>query len=192
MLKRLYDWTLSLAEHPRALWALAFVAFIESSVFPIPPDLLMIPMIVARPSRAFLIAGIAMVASVLGGMLGYYIGAVLFDSVGQPVLEFYGKTEYFEEFSHRYNEYGAWAVLIAGVTPFPYKVITILSGSTGLSLPVFILSSIVARGLRFFIVAGLLFYFGAPIREFIERRLGLMFTLFVVLLVGGFGLVKYL
>jgi len=192
MLKRLYDWTLSLAEHPRALWALAFVAFIESSVFPIPPDLLMIPMIVARPSRAFLIAGIAMVASVLGGMLGYYIGAVLFDSVGQPVLEFYGKTEYFEEFSHRYNEYGAWAVLIAGVTPFPYKVITILSGSTGLSLPVFILSSIVARGLRFFVVAGLLFYFGAPIREFIERRLGLMFTLFVVLLVGGFGLVKYL
>ena len=192
MIKRLYDWTISLAEHPHALWALAFVAFIESSVFPIPPDLLMIPMIVARPSRAFVIAGIAMAASVLGGMLGYYIGAALFDSVGQPVLEFYGKTDYFAEFSHRYNEYGAWAVLIAGVTPFPYKVITILSGSTGLSLPVFILSSIVARGLRFFVIAGLLCYFGAQIRDFIERRLGLMFTLFIVLLVGGFGLVKYL
>jgi len=192
MIRPLYNWTISLAEHPRALWALAFVAFIESSVFPIPPDLLMIPMIVARPSRAFVIAGVAMAASVLGGMMGYYIGAVLFDSVGQPVLEFYGKTDHFAEFSHRYNEYGAWAVLIAGVTPFPYKVITILSGSTGLSLPVFIVSSIIARGLRFFVIAGLLFYFGAPIRDFIERRLGLMFTLFVVLLVGGFGLVKYL
>ena len=192
MLRALYDWTISLAEHPRAIWALAIVAFIESSVFPIPPDLLMIPMIIAVPSRAFLIAGVAMVASVLGGMLGYYIGWGLFETVGQPVLEFYGKADKFEEFSHRYNEYGAWAVLIAGVTPFPYKVITILSGSTGLSLPVFILSSIIARGLRFFIIAGLLWKFGPPIRDFIEKRLGLMFTLFVILLIGGFIAVKYL
>lgn len=192
MIRKLYNWTISLAEHPRALWALALVAFVESSVFPIPPDILMIPMIVARPSRAFVIAGVAMVASVLGGMLGYYIGAVMFDSIGQPVLEFYGKTERFDEFATRYNEWGAWAVLIAGVTPFPYKVITILSGTTGLSLPVFILSSIIARGLRFFLIAALLWKFGTPIRDFIERRLGLVFTLFVVVFLGGFMMVKYL
>lgn len=192
MIRRLYDWTLGLAEHRYALVALALVAFLESSVFPIPPDLLLIPMILAAPSRAFLLAGICMAASVLGGMFGYWIGYSMFETVGRPVLEFYGKDAYFDEFSTRYNEWGAWAVLIAGVTPFPYKVITILSGFTGLSLPVFITASIIARGLRFFIVAALLWKFGAPIRDFIERRLGLMFTLFVILLVGGFFLVKYL
>ena len=192
MIRRLYDWTLSLAQSPYALWALAVVAFVESSVFPIPPDILMIPMIIAAPRRAFLIAGVCLVASVLGGLLGYYIGYGLFESVGKPVLDFYGKTEYFDEFKARYNEWGAWAVLIAGVTPFPYKVITILSGATNLSLPVFILASVIARGLRFFIVAALLWKYGAPIRDFIERRLGLMFTLFIVILLGGFLLVKYL
>ncbi len=192
MIRRLYNWTISLAEHPRAIWALAFVAFIESSVFAIPPDILMIPMIIARPNRAFVIAGVAMVFSVLGGLLGYYIGWGLFESVGRPVLEFYGKANQFDAFAVRYNEFGAWAVLIAGVTPFPYKVITILSGSTGLSLPIFIISSIIARGLRFFIIAGLLWKFGAPIRDFIERRLGLMFAIFVVILLGGFYAVRYL
>lgn len=192
MIRGLYDWTIRLADHPRALWALAAVAFVESSVFPIPPDVLMIPMILARPSRAWLIAAVALVASVLGGLLGYAIGALLFDSVGQPILAFYGKTEAGLEFARRFNDYGAWAVLIAGVTPFPFKVITIVSGWTGLGLPVFVAASIVARGLRFFVVAALLWQFGAPIRDFIERRLGLMFTLFVAILVGGFFLVKYL
>ncbi len=191
-MRRLYDWTLSLAESPHALWALAIVAFIESSVFPIPPDILMIPLIVARPRDAFKIAGIATVASVLGGMLGYWIGYGAFESIGRPVLEFYGKDAYFDEFAVKYNEYGAWAVLIAGITPFPYKVITILSGTTGLSLPVFILSSITARAFRFFIVAALLWKFGDPIREFIERRLGLVFTILLVLLFGGFYAVKFL
>ncbi len=192
MIRRLYDWTIALAEHPRALWALALVAFLESSVFPIPPDLLMIPMIIAAPHRAFLIAGVAVLSSVAGGLLGYYIGWGLFESIGRPVLEFYGKADSFAAFAERYNRFGPWAVLIAGVTPFPYKVITILSGSTGLSLPVFIVASIIARGARFFLIAALLWQFGAPIRDFIERRLGLMFTLFVVLLVGGFYVVKYL
>ncbi len=192
MIRSLYDWTLSLARHPHALWALAFVAFLESSVFPIPPDVLMIAMIVAAPSRAFVVAGVATVASVLGGLAGYWIGYGAFETVGRPVLEFYGKEDYFAEFQARYNEWGAWAVLIAGVTPFPYKVITILSGATALSLPVFILASIVARALRFFIVATLLWKFGPPIRDFIERRLGLMFTIFVVLLLGGFLAVRYL
>jgi membrane protein YqaA with SNARE-associated domain len=192
MLRGLYDWTISLAESRYALWALAFVAFVESSVFPIPPDVIMIPMIIATPRRAFLIAGIALVASVLGGMLGYYIGLGLFETVGRPVLEFYGKDAYFAEFTATYNEYGAWAVLIAGVTPFPYKVITILSGATGLNFGVFMVASIAARGLRFFVVAALLWKFGMPIRSFIERRLGLMFILFVVLLLGGFFVVRYL
>lgn len=192
MIKRLYDWTIALAEHPRALWALAFIAFIESSVFPIPPDILMIPMIIAAPKRAFLIAGVAMVSSVLGGLFGYFIGWGLFDNVGRPVLEFYGKGDAVDEFNTRFNEWGAWAVLIAGVTPFPYKVITIMSGWTGLSLPIFLLSSIFARGLRFFVVAALLWKFGPPIRDFIEKRLGLMFTLFCILLIGGFVAIKYL
>jgi len=192
MLRALYDWTMALARTPHALAALAVVAFVESSVFPIPPDVLMIPMIIARPNRAFLIATVATVASVLGGLAGYAIGWGLFDTVGRPVLEFYGKDAYFAEFAERYNEWGAWVVLFAGVTPFPYKVITILSGVTALSLPVFIIASIVARGLRFFIVAALLWKFGAPIRDFIERRLGLMFTLFMVLLIGGFVAVRYL
>lgn len=192
MLRALYDWTVRLAAHPRALWALAVVSFIESSVFPIPPDVLMIPMIIAAPHRAFLIAGVATLASVLGGVAGYAIGWGLYDTVGRPVLEFYGKDAYFAEFATRYNEWGAWVVLFAGVTPFPYKVITILSGATALSLPVFILASVIARGLRFFIVAALLWRFGAPIRDFIERRLGLMFTLFMILLIGGFAAVRYL
>ena len=192
MLRGLYDWTLSLARHPNALWALAFVAFIESSVFPIPPDVLMIAMIVARPSRAFVIAGVATVASVAGGLLGYWIGYGAFETLGRPVLEFYGKDAYFTEFQARYNEWGAWAVLIAGVTPFPYKVITILSGATALNLWVFLVASVIARALRFFIVAALLWKFGAPIRDFIERRLGLVFSVFMVLLLGGFLAIRFL
>ena len=192
MIRGLYNWTMSLADSRYALWALAFVAFVESSVFPIPPDVLMIPMIIARPSRAFLIAFVATASSVLGGLMGYYIGYGLFETVGRPVPEFYGKSGDFEEFAIRYNELGAWAVLVAGVTPFPFKGITIASGATQLSLPIFILSAIIARALRFFIVAALLWKFGAPIRDFIERRLGLMFILFCVLLVGGFYTVKYL
>ena len=186
MIRKLYDWTISMADHPRALWVLAFVAFIESSVFPIPPDVLMIPMILAAPHRAWLIASVALVSSVLGGMAGYAIGYFAYDSIGQPVLEALGKGDAIEAFNMRFNDFGFWAVLTAGVTPFPYKVITIMSGWTGMPLGTFIATSILARGLRFFIVAGLLWKYGAPIRDFIERRLGLMFTLFVILLVGGF------
>jgi membrane protein YqaA with SNARE-associated domain len=192
MIRKLYDWTLSLAGHPRALWALAIIAFVESSFFPIPPDVLMIPMIIAAPTRAFRIAAVATVASVLGGLFGYAIGALLFETVGQPILDFYGKADAFDSFATRYNDWGAWAVLIAGVTPFPFKVITIASGATGLSLPVFILSAILARALRFFVVAALLWKFGPPIRDFIEKRLGLMFAIFCVLLIGGSYLVRYL
>ena len=192
MNRRLYDWTLGLAQHPHALWALAVVAFIESSFFPIPPDILMIPMIIARPSRAFVIAGVALVASVLGGLFGYGIGALAFESLGQPILASLGKADAMAEFSTRFNDMGFWAVLVAGVTPFPYKVITIMSGWTGMPMGTFIMTSILARGLRFFVVAGLLWKFGAPIRDFIEKRLGIMFTLAVALLLGGFLAVKVL
>ena len=190
MIQRLYDWTLRLAQHRHALWALAIVSFVESSFFPIPPDIIMIPMIIAQPSRAFLIAGIALVSSVLGGLFGYAIGAFAFETLGQPILAALGKADAMAEFSTRFNDVGFWAVLVAGITPFPYKVITIMSGWTAMPLGTFIVTSILARGLRFFIVAGLLWYFGAPIREFIEKRLGLMFTLFVILLIGGFFVVR--
>lgn len=192
MFRRLYDGVIALAAHPRALWALAAISFIESSVFPIPPDVLMIPMIIARPRNAFLIATVATVSSVLGGLLGYGIGALAFDQVGQSILAFYGLEQGFEEFRTRYNEWGIWAVILGGVTPFPYKVITIVSGVTQMNLVVFTLASVFARGLRFFIVAALLWKFGAPIRDFIERRLGLMFLLLVVIFILGFWAVKYL
>ncbi len=192
MLRSLYDWTMNLAARTGATWALAIVAFIESSVFPIPPDVLQIPMVLAQRAKAWFYASIATIASVAGGMLGYAIGFFLFDSLAQPLLDFYGYGEKFKDFAGRYNEYGAWIVFIAGVTPFPYKVITIASGATALSLPVFIVASVAARGLRFFLVSALLYWFGPPIKAFIERYLGLLTIVFTILLVGGFVLVKYL
>jgi membrane protein YqaA with SNARE-associated domain len=191
MIRAMYDMTLRLAATRYALGVLAVVSFMESSVFPIPPDVLLIPMVLAAPHRAWLIAGVCTVASVLGGGFGYWIGAALLETVGRPVLEMYGKWDYFAEFAARYNDFGAWAVLFAGVTPFPYKVITIASGATGLDVMTFMVSSVIARGLRFFLVAALLWKFGPPIRDFIEKRLGLMFTIAMVLLIGGFVMVSY-
>lgn len=193
VLRRLYAWVLTLASSPHALWALAAVAFIESSVFPIPPDVLLIPMVLARPDRAWRIAAVCTVASVLGGAAGYLIGWGLFEQVGEPVLAFYGMESKFDTFATTYNAWGAWAVLVAGVTPFPYKVVTILSGATGLDFVVFMVASVVARGFRFFLIAALLHRFGPPIRDFIEQRLGLVFSLSMVALIGGFvavGLVR--
>ena len=192
MLKSLYDWTMGLAAHRHALWALALIAFIEASVFPIPPDVLMIPLILAQPKKAWWIATVCLIASVLGGLLGYAIGAFFYDSIGAPILETLGKGHAMEEFNHRFNDQGFWAVLVAGVTPFPFKVITILSGWTSMPLGVFISTAIISRALRFFVVAALLWKFGAPIRDFIEKRLGLVFTAFVIILIGGFFTVKYL
>ena len=192
MIRALYDWAIRMAEHKHALAVLALVSFAESSVFPIPPDLIMIPMILARPDRAFLIATVALVTSVLGGLLGYAIGALAFDTIGEPILASLGKADSMEAFNARFNDAGFWAVLGAGMTPFPYKVITIMSGWTGMPLATFIVTSILARGLRFFVLAGLLWKFGSPIRDFVERRLALVFTLFFALLLGGFFLLRYL
>ncbi|WP_375691220.1 YqaA family protein [Pseudooceanicola sp. LIPI14-2-Ac024] len=192
MLKKLYDWTMRMAEHPNALWVLALVSFAESSFFPIPPDIMMVPMILARPDRAFLIATIATVSSVLGGIMGYAIGMFAFETIGQPILQMLGKEDAMAAFSTRFNDFGFWAVLGAGVTPFPFKVITIMSGFTAMPLGVFIVTSILARALRFYVSALLLWKFGAPIRDFIERRLALVATVFFVLLLGGFYMTRYL
>ena len=182
---------MDLAGHRHAGRMLGLVSFIESSVFPIPPDVILIPMVLSERAKAWIYATIATVTSVLGGILGYVIGAFLFDTVGQPLLQFYGYGEKFTDFAARYNEWGAWIVFIAGVTPFPYKVITIASGVTALNPWVFIVASILARGARFFVLCALLYWFGPPIRNFVEKYLGLVATAFVVLLIGGFVVVKY-
>ena len=192
MLKPLYDWTMDLAAHRHALVALAVVAFVESSVFPIPPDVLIIPMVLAARPQAWRIAGVATVASVVGGLAGYAIGALVFDSLGRPLLDLYGYQAQFADFQERYREWGAWIVFGAGLTPFPYKVITITSGAMDLDLAVFMIASVLSRGARFFLVAGLLWHFGPPIRQFIENNLAVLTTTFFVLLVGGFVAVRYL
>ncbi len=191
MLRSTYDWVMGLAARKDAVWVLAAIAFIESSVFPIPPDVLLIPMVLAARDRAWRYAAACTIASVLGGLLGYAIGMFLFESAGQPLLELYGYAAKFDEFRGRYNEWGAWIVFIAGLTPFPYKVITIASGVTELDLAVFTVASVLSRGLRFFAVAALLWWLGPPVREFIEKRLGLMTIVFCILLLGGFVVAKY-
>lgn len=191
MLRSLYDWTLRLAGHRHAQWGLAVVSFVESSVFPIPPDVVLIPMVLSQRQKAWAYAAICTVASVIGGIFGYAIGYFLFDTLGQQILSFYGYQDAFASFAARYNQYGIWIVLIAGFTPFPYKVITIASGVTHLNFVVFMLASIVSRGARFFIVAGLLWWFGEPIRTFIDRYFGLLSFLFMALLIGGFIVARY-
>ena len=191
MIRPLYDWTMRLAGHRHAMWAMGFISFIESSIFPVPPDALMMPMVLARRDKAWRIATICTLASVVGGLFGYMIGYFLWDAIGQQVMDFYGYASKMEDFAALYNEWGFWIVAGAGFTPFPYKVITIASGLTQMDLAVFMLASVVSRGARFFLVAGLLWYFGPPIRVFIEKNLGLLATAFFALLLGGFVAVRY-
>ena len=193
MLRRLYDWTMSLAATRHAEKALFGVSFVESSIFPIPPDALLIPMVLARRESWMRLALICTVGSVLGAFLGYAIGMFLFETIGQPILAFYGKADSFQELSAWYNSssWGGWAIFGAAITPFPYKVVTIFSGTTGFNLLAFTVISVIGRGFRFFLVSFLLYKFGEPIRIFIEKRLGLLFTIFCILLVGGFVLIKF-
>ena len=192
MMRRLYDWMMRLAASKRAPWALAFVSFIESSFFPIPPDVMLIPMVLSRREQAWRYATIATVASVLGGLLGYAIGYYFYDTIGLPILRFYGREHALDSFISFVHTYGVPAVIIKGMTPIPFKVVTIAAGVAKMDLPAFIGASIIARAMRFYLVAGLLFFFGEPIREFIERRLALVTTVFVVVLVGGFVAIRYL
>jgi membrane protein YqaA with SNARE-associated domain len=191
MLRRLYDWTIELSASRRAPWALGAVSAAESSVFPLPPDIMLIPMVLARRDKAWAYATICTAASVVGGIFGYMIGFFLFDSIGAYILNLYGYQHAFESFASRYNDYGVWIVLIAGLTPFPYKVITIASGVTQLNFFVFMLASIAARGARFFAVSALLWWFGEPIRNFIDRYFGLLTIAFMALLIGGFVVARF-
>jgi membrane protein YqaA with SNARE-associated domain len=190
MLKRLYHWTLELAAHPNALWALAFISFIESSFFPITPLVMLIPMVLARPDRAWLIAGICTIASAFGGVFGWWIGHTFEEQVARPLIEFYGKTGYIEEAERMFNENGFIAVLTAAFTPFPYKVATIASGFFNLSIWTLLLASLIGRGGQFFIVAGILWYMGEPAKAFIDRYFGILAAIGGILLIGGFALVK--
>ncbi len=190
MLRRLYDWVMSLASGRSALWALGAVSFVESSFFPIPPDVMLIPMVVAKRKDWWRIALVCTVTSVLGALLGYAIGALLFETVGRSLIEFYHAEGTFERLVGWYDQWGWLGILAGAVTPLPYKVLTIFSGTVGFSIPMFIAVSIVGRGLRFFLVAGLLYWFGEPIKAFIEKRLTLVFVAFMVLLVGGFVVIS--
>ena len=190
MLRRLYNRLMTLAARRDALRWLAVISFVESSFFPIPPDVMLVPMVLADRRRAFVIAAVCTVASVLGGLAGYAIGALLWETVGAPLIDFYGYAAKMTRFADAYNEWGGWLVFTFGVTPFPYKVITIASGVTGLGLGTFIIASVLARALRFFVVAALLYRFGEPIRGFIERNLGALTVIFVVGLFGGFVAIK--
>jgi len=192
MLQALYVRTMMLAAAPHAVWWLAAVSFAESSFFPIPPDVLLIPMILARPDKAWWFALVCTVASVLGGAFGWLIGFALFDQLAQPILAAYGYGDKFLAFQESYREWGLWIILIKGLTPIPYKIVTIASGAAQFDFVTFMLASIVTRGGRFFLVAVLLHFFGSRIRDFIERRLTLVTTGVAVGVVGGFVALRYL
>jgi membrane protein YqaA with SNARE-associated domain len=191
-MRRLYDWIMRLAASGQAVPALAVVAFVESSFFPIPPDILLIPMVLAAPRRAWRYAAVATVASVVGGFLGYAIGHFLFIGLGRPILQFYGMMDRYYALQAAYAHWGMWIIIVKGMTPIPYKLVTIASGALGFDPVLFGVASVISRAMRFFLVAALLYFFGEPVRAFIERRLMLVTSLFAVLLVGGFVAVIYL
>jgi membrane protein YqaA with SNARE-associated domain len=184
-LRRMYDWCIDASHKPHAMWTMGAISFAESSFFPVPPDVMLIPMALARPERAYVIAAWCTAASVAGGVVGYAIGALLYDSVGGWLMQLYGYTDKVEVFRAAYAEWGAWIILLKGLTPIPYKVVTITSGFAGYSLPLFILFSIIARALRFFMIAFLLHRYGEQARVMIEKRLGLWVGLGAAVVVGG-------
>jgi membrane protein YqaA with SNARE-associated domain len=192
VIDRLYSRTIAMAAHRHAMAAMALISFAESSFLPLPPDFLLVPMILARPSRAWLIAAICTITSVVGGYVGYAIGYFLFDAVGVPILEFYHAMDKYEAFKSAFAEWGAWIIVIKGLTPIPFKLVTIASGAAQFDLVTFTLASLVSRSLRFFLLAALLWRFGEPIRDFIERRLMLVTSLAAATLVGGFVVLRYL
>jgi membrane protein YqaA with SNARE-associated domain len=192
MLKRLYDRMIEIASGPNAIWALIAVAFAESSFFPLPPDILLIPMMLARPRNAWRLAAICTVASVVGGLLGYAIGYWGFDLAGRPILEFYHAMPRYDALRAGFDRWGVWIIILKGMTPIPYKLVTIASGVAHFDLAAFIGASIISRSLRFFLLAALLWWFGPAVRDFIEKRLMLVTTAFAVCLVGGFLVIRYL
>ena len=192
MIRRLYDWVIGLAGHRHAIPAMGVVSFAESSFFPIPPDVMLVPMVLARRDKAFTIAAVCTVTSVLGGLVGYAIGYYLFETIGAWVVKLYSLQGALDNFRLGFERYGVWIILIKGLTPIPYKLVTIASGAAHFDLFTFVWASILTRGARFFLVAWLLWKFGEPIRAFIERRLTLLTWLFLIALVGGFVAFRYL
>jgi membrane protein YqaA with SNARE-associated domain len=192
MIRSLYDWVIRLAAHPRAIPALGIVSFLESSVFPIPPDVMLIPMVLANRAKAFTIAAVCTVASVLVGMLGYAIGYYFFETLGEWVVRTYHMENGLAAFRAGFEKWGIWIILIKGLTPIPYKLVTIASGAAHFDLFTFVWASIVTRGARFFLVAALLWKFGEPIRTFVEKRLTLLTWLFLIALIGGFVAFRYI
>jgi membrane protein YqaA with SNARE-associated domain len=192
MLRRLYDWCVDAAGRPHATWLMGFISFIESSFFPIPPDTMLIPMSIARPDKAWFYAHVCTVTSVAGGVLGYFIGAVLYDTVGLWLIQLYGYGDKIETFRDLFAQWGAWIIIGKGVTPIPYKLVTILSGFAGYSLGMFILCSVVARGIRFYVLAFVLHRYGARAREIIEKRLEFWVILSAIVLVIGIVAAVYL
>jgi len=188
MLRRLYNWFIAAADKPYAIWIMGAVSFAESSFFPIPPDVMLIPMSLARPRRAWFYAVVCTVTSVLGGLVGYAIGAWLYDSVGHWLMQLYGLTDQVEAFRESYSQWGAWIILGKGLTPIPYKLVTVTSGFAGYSVWLFVLCSVIARGGRFFILAVVLNRYGDMIRAEIERRLGLWVAIGAAVIVLGFVL----
>jgi membrane protein YqaA with SNARE-associated domain len=191
MMKRLYQWTLKLAEKPRAAWALGTISFAESSFFPIPPDVILVPMTLAKPEKAWFYAGVCTITSVLGGLVGYAIGALLYDSLGGWIINAYGYGTKVDEFRAMYAQWGAWIILLKGLTPIPYKLVTITSGFAGYDLLWFTLLSLLTRGLRFFVLAGILNRFGEPIKRLMDEHFAAMMFAIVAIIIGGFYLVKY-
>ncbi len=190
-LRRLYDWVLAFAETPYGTRALFLLAVAESSFFPIPPDVLLMALAVAAPSRAFRFAAICSVGSVLGGAIGYLLGLEFYELVGRPIVEFYSAAESYERVQQLYRDWDAIAVAVAGFTPIPYKVFTIAAGAFQINFPTFLLASLVSRSARFFLIGGLIWWLGPQIRVFIERYFNWLTVVFAVLLVGGFVLLKY-
>lgn len=190
MLRRLYDVCMEWISGRHGEWALFFIAFIESSFFPIPPDVFLIAMCVAISAKSFRYAAICSIGSVLGGALGYGLGFWFMDSVGMVIVDWYGLTEKYGMVQEYFKEYDVWIVGTAGFTPIPYKLFTITAGFVQSNFLTFMLVSFVARSARFFLVAGLIWKFGPQIKAFIDKYFNILTILFVVLLVGGFLLMK--
>jgi membrane protein YqaA with SNARE-associated domain len=192
MLRRLYDWCIAAADKPYAVWILGIVSFAESSFFPVPPDAMLIPLALARPDRAWAYATLCTWTSVAGGLLGYFIGAVLYDSVGQWLIGLYGYGDKVEAFREAYAKWGTWIILLKGMTPIPYKIVTITSGFAGYNLLMFVLLSFVARGMRFYLVAFLLSRYGPRARVIIEERLTFWVTVSAAVLIFGIIVAVYI
>ena len=192
MLRRIYDWFIAAANKPHASWIMGAVSFAESSFFPIPPDVMLVPISLARPDKAYWYATLCTITSVAGGVVGYLIGALLYESVGQWLIQIYGYGNKVEAFREAYAQWGAWIILLKGLTPIPYKLITITSGFAGYNFLLFVLLSVITRGGRFFVLAFLLHRYGPRARSIIEERLGLWTTIFAVVLIVGIVVAVYL